>query len=88
VKAEPLEGKFGGVDELEVGSPGAARRRREEEEEELEEDPLSYDQYYPAMLPHRWIRAYRWGLCTAPCTASLAALYCAALHAYPSAAAR
>lgn len=52
IKAEPKDeagedGK-GPMDGVEAAA-------EELEELEFEEDPLSYDQYYPTMLPHRWV---------------------------------
>lgn len=50
VKAEPKDESMEDKESME----GVEAAAEELEELEFEDDPLSYDQYYPAMLPHRW----------------------------------
>ena len=51
VKAEPKDESMEDKESME----GVEAAAGELEELEFEDDPLSYDQYYPAMLPHRWV---------------------------------
>jgi hypothetical protein len=53
VKAEPMDGLDAKLEDLDMDGRGRLGEDGELEEEELEEDPISYDQYYPVMLPHR-----------------------------------
>lgn len=54
VKAEP---KDEAGEDGKGAMEGVEAAAEELEELEFEEDPISYDQYFPAMLPHRWVLA-------------------------------